>query len=34
MIVDITKGVQGLNEIKDSILSGFNQSTKAGVLAG
>lgn len=33
-LVDKTKGVQGLNEIKDSIVTGFSQSYRQGVLAG
>jgi elongation factor 2 len=32
MLVDTTKGVQYLNEIKDSVVSGFMWSTKQGVL--
>jgi elongation factor 2 len=32
MVVDQTKGVQYLNEIKDSIVSGFQIATKEGVL--
>jgi len=32
MLVDVTKGVQYLNEIKDSMVSGFQWATKDGVL--
>lgn len=34
LIVDKTKGVQGLGEIKDSILSAFTSTTREGALAG
>lgn len=34
MIVDKTKGVQGLGDIKDSIQSAFMYASKEGVLAG
>lgn len=34
LLVDKTKGVQGLNEIKDSICTAFAQASKQGVLAG
>lgn len=33
MILDCTKGVQYLNEIKDSVVAGFQWATKEGVLA-
>ena len=33
IIVDVTKGVQYLNEIKDSVVAGFQWATKEGVLA-
>jgi len=33
MLVDCTKGVQYLNEIKDSMVAGFQWATKEGVLA-
>jgi len=33
MVVDCTKGVQYLNEIKDSVIAGFQWATKEGVLA-
>ena len=33
-LVDKTKGVQGLNEIKDSICTAFSQASRQGVLAG
>jgi elongation factor 2 len=33
MLVDLTKGVQFMNEIKDSMESGFQWSTKEGVLS-
>jgi elongation factor 2 len=33
LLVDQTKGVQYLNEIKDSMLAGFNMVTKNGLLA-
>uniref|UniRef100_A0A8C2H593 Eukaryotic translation elongation factor 2, like 2 n=1 Tax=Cyprinus carpio TaxID=7962 RepID=A0A8C2H593_CYPCA len=32
MLVDITKGVQYLNEIKDSVVAGFQWATKEGAL--
>jgi elongation factor 2 len=32
ILVDVTKGVQYLNEIKDSVVAGFQWSTKEGVL--
>jgi elongation factor 2 len=32
MVVDVTKGVQYLNEIKDSVVAGFQWATKEGVL--
>lgn len=32
LLVDVTKGVQYLNEIKDSVVSGFNWATKEGPL--
>lgn len=32
IIVDVTKGVQYLNEIKDSVVAGFQWATKEGVL--
>merc|ERR1712188_41393 len=32
MVVDMTKGVQYLNEIKDSVVAGFQWVTKEGVL--
>jgi len=32
-IIDITKGIQYLNEIKDSVVAGFQWATKEGVLA-
>ncbi|KAJ8374535.1 hypothetical protein SKAU_G00051150 [Synaphobranchus kaupii] len=32
MLVDVTKGVQYLNEIKDSVVAGFQWATKEGVL--
>jgi len=32
LLVDVTKGVQYLNEIKDSCVSGFQWATKEGVL--
>uniref|UniRef100_A0A673AKB8 Elongation factor 2 n=1 Tax=Sphaeramia orbicularis TaxID=375764 RepID=A0A673AKB8_9TELE len=32
LLVDITKGVQYLNEIKDSVVAGFQWATKEGVL--
>lgn len=31
--MDCTKGVQYLNEIKDSVVAGFQWATKEGVLA-
>ncbi|GAB6032337.1 Elongation factor 2 [Chamberlinius hualienensis] len=34
MLIDCTKGVQYLNEIKDSIVAGFQWASKEGVLAG
>ncbi|KAI3385924.1 hypothetical protein SNEBB_005793 [Seison nebaliae] len=33
MVVDTSKGVQYLNEIKDSVVAGFQWATKEGVLA-
>merc|ERR1711908_171150 len=33
MMVDVSKGVQYLNEIKDSVVAGFQWATKEGVLA-
>jgi len=33
VLVDVTKGVQYLNEIKDSVVGGFQWATKEGVLA-
>jgi translation elongation factor EF-G len=33
VVVDVTKGVQYLNEIKDSVVAGFQWATKEGVLA-
>jgi len=33
LVVDCTKGVQYLNEIKDSVVAGFQWATKEGVLA-
>jgi len=33
MVVDVTKGVQYLNEIKDSVVGGFQWASKEGVLA-
>jgi elongation factor 2 len=33
LLIDCTKGVQYLNEIKDSVLAGFQWATKEGVLA-
>jgi len=32
IVVDVTKGVQYLNEIKDSVVAGFQWATKEGVL--
>lgn len=32
ILVDVTKGIQYLNEIKDSIVAGFQESTKKGIL--
>merc|ERR1719500_1003002 len=32
MVIDVTKGVQFLNEIKDSVVAGFQWATKEGVL--
>jgi elongation factor 2 len=32
MVVDVTKGVQYLNEIKDSVVAGFQWASKEGVL--
>jgi elongation factor 2 len=32
MILDCTKGVQYLNEIKDSVVAGFQWATKEGIL--
>ncbi|GJE89236.1 eukaryotic translation elongation factor 2 [Phanerochaete sordida] len=34
LLVDATKGVQYMNEIKDSCVAAFQESTQAGVLAG
>nr|QSX72276.1 elongation factor 2-like [Halisarca dujardinii] len=34
LLIDATKGVQYLNEIKDSVVAGFNWATKEGVLCG
>lgn len=33
-IVDLTKGVQYMNEVKDSIVTSFSEATREGVLAG
>jgi elongation factor 2 len=33
IVVDVTKGVQYLNEIKDSVVAGFQWASKEGVLA-
>ena len=33
MVTDITKGVQYLNEIKDSVVAAFQWASKEGVLA-
>merc|ERR1712038_853934 len=33
IVIDATKGVQYLNEIKDSVIAGFQWATKEGVLA-
>lgn len=33
MVVDITKGVQYLNEIKDSVVAAFQWASKEGVMA-
>merc|ERR1712121_193525 len=33
LVIDCTKGVQYLNEIKDSVVAGFQWATKEGVLA-
>ncbi len=33
VVVDVTKGVQYLNEIKDSVVAGFEWASKEGVLA-
>merc|ERR1712168_1336431 len=33
LLMDVTKGVQYLNEIKDSVVAGFQWATKEGVLA-
>merc|ERR1719471_19102 len=33
LLIDVTKGVQYLNEIKDSVVAGFQWATKEGVLA-
>jgi elongation factor 2 len=33
MVIDVSKGVQYLNEIKDSVVSGFQWACKEGVLA-
>ena len=32
MVVDVTKGVQYMNEIKESMVSSFQWSSKQGVL--
>ena len=32
MLIDVTKGVQYLNEIKDSVVAGFQWASKEGVL--
>jgi len=32
IVVDVTKGVQYLNEIKDSVVAGFQWAVKEGVL--
>lgn len=32
LLMDVTKGVQYLNEIKDSVVAGFQWATKEGVL--
>merc|ERR1711872_84851 len=32
LLIDVTKGVQYLNEIKDSVVAGFQWATKEGVL--
>merc|ERR1712215_96842 len=32
LLIDVTKGVQYLNEIKDSVVAGFQRATKEGVL--
>lgn len=34
LIVDVSKGVQYLNEIKDSVLSGFNWASKEVKIVG
>jgi len=34
LLVDVTKGVQYLNEIKDSVVAGFQWATKESVLCG
>jgi elongation factor 2 len=34
IVVDVTKGVQYLNEIKDSVVAGFQWATKESVLCG
>merc|ERR1711881_491872 len=33
LVIDVSKGVQYLNEIKDSVIAGFQWATKEGVLA-
>merc|ERR1712241_1504174 len=33
LLIDVTKGVQYLNEIKDSVVAGFQWATKEGVMA-
>lgn len=33
LVIDVTKGVQYLNEIKDSVVAGFQWASKEGVLA-
>eukprot|EP00497_Spongosphaera_streptacantha_P002350 TRINITY_DN294_c0_g1_i1.p2 TRINITY_DN294_c0_g1~~TRINITY_DN294_c0_g1_i1.p2 ORF type:complete len:74 (+),score=4.26 TRINITY_DN294_c0_g1_i1:44-265(+) len=32
MVIDVSKGVQYLNEIKDSVVAGFQWAAKEGVL--
>ena len=34
MLIDVTKGVQYLNEIKDSVVAGFQWATKEGPMCG